>query len=969
MRSGTCFGLLFLLTASGALAIYEEQAGENDWHSEFVGQPFQTEVLRRDHVVVATSLNVVAALRLNSGSVSWRQILQESDQLQSFTVLTKPSEVVSLSSSGTVLRAWRSDDGALLWEQQLLSGTAAASAAVYTLPEANAGSGEGIAVVAAGTIQVYSGVKGALLWEARSSSTWLGASNPLITGSREAGNEAVGIAGITSSGALDVLQLSLASGEVLSKAAHSVPRSVSLDPAVLLRDSLVAAISSDGQQLCFASSDGNQPLTCKAWSDISPAIKDRHQGAFLLLKSDNAIAVKFSSGVLVISVAKGSIQHATFLPGATAVSNQLTSSGSSTVAVAGTTNTGSIQIHIVYVDTAQISQQVTLKGISLLTKDSAPIQISKVFHPAGRAAAKPFVGLTAEDGTMLFTKGEEVVWKRDEALAEVSAALFVDLPADAKAGDCVDASHKQTGIMDQIQSQILNLKGQLNVIKPEEKAQLARLKASLSDRLMPTRDTNGFRKLLVVLSRAGKLSGLHSGDGHVMWSLTYPRHQVPQHILPWRSFHDLQRAPELLTMHSAAAFSSYSIVNAHSGRELGSGDISFPVIQVLELPQLLHDKEAEQHVYLLIGGKGGKRVQLLPDNVQSKQLLQSLSTDVFFWQEDKPAGTLTGFHINRQTLAVTQLWSSVFATPGTALLEVAARNPADQVYSQAKILGNKSLKIKYLNPSTVFVATGPPQGRLTEDINPGSTLLTVQILDTVTGAPIHRQVHKGCRGPVHAQFVENWVAYHYFDVTNHRWEMSVLELYNKAQGNVTISDMVFGKIRNSMSSYEPVPAEVLRQSFFIDTAVKAMGVSSTMHGISSKFLLLGTLSDQVYMLDKRLLDPRRPIGKPSQDDQLEQLIPYQQDLPLVPLQYATHSRQVAQLSGIATSPANLESTSLMLAYGLDLFFARIQPNQAFDSLQDDFPYAFLVLITLILTGAVLVFKRIDDKSTTQRKWL
>ena len=39
--------------------------------------------------------------------------------------------------------------------------------------------------------------------------------------------------------------------------------------------------------------------------------------------------------------------------------------------------------------------------------------------------------------------------------------------------------------------------------------------------------------------------------------------------------------------------------------------------------------------------------------------------------------------------------------------------------------------------------------------------------------------------------------------------------------------------------------QVLKQSFFIDTAVKAMGVSSTMHGISSKFLLLGTLSDQV----------------------------------------------------------------------------------------------------------------------------
>ena len=59
---------------------------------------------------------------------------------------------------------------------------------------------------------------------------------------------------------------------------------------------------------------------------------------------------------------------------------------------------------------------------------------------------------------------------------------------------------------------------------------------------------------------------------------------------------------------------------------------------------------------------------------------------------------------------------------------------------------------------------------------------------------------------------------------------------------------------------------------------------------------------QVYMLDKRMLDPRRPIGKPSQDDQLEQLIPYQQDLPVVPLLYATHSRQVAKLSVKTHSP-------------------------------------------------------------------
>ncbi len=65
----------------------------------------------------------------------------------------------------------------------------------------------------------------------------------------------------------------------------------------------------------------------------------------------------------------------------------------------------------------------------------------------------------------------------------------------------------------------------------------------------------------------------------------------------------------------------------------------FLCTQVIELPKLLHDDVAEQHVYLLIGSQGGKqRAQLLPDTAQSKEFLQSLPTDVFFWQEDRQAG-------------------------------------------------------------------------------------------------------------------------------------------------------------------------------------------------------------------------------------------------------------------------------------------------------------------------------------------
>ena len=93
---------------------------------------------------------------------------------------------------------------------------------------------------------------------------------------------------------------------------------------------------------------------------------------------------------------------------------------------------------------------------------------------------------------------------------------------------------------------------------------------------------------------------------------------------------------------------------------------------------------------------------------------------------------------------------------------------------------------------------------------------------------------QGCRGPVHAQFVENWVAYHYFDVSNHRWEMSVLELYNKAQGNVTITDMVLGKTSNTMSSYKPAPLEVVTCSCALSRSLACLPVY---HNPTCKFCI------------------------------------------------------------------------------------------------------------------------------------
>lgn len=153
--------------------------------------------------------------------------------------------------------------------------------------------------------------------------------------------------------------------------------------------------------------------------------------------------------------------------GATLVSNELTSPHDRFVAAAGVTPSGKVQVHTLALSPAQLSQPGTLQGVQLLRKDGSPIQISNLFLTAGSAGSTqsggltgfvPLIGLSAEDGSVFLTKAGEVVWQREEALAEVSSALFVDLPADAQSAEKVDATHEPTSIRDHIQSQFLSLK-------------------------------------------------------------------------------------------------------------------------------------------------------------------------------------------------------------------------------------------------------------------------------------------------------------------------------------------------------------------------------------------------------------------------------------------------------------------------------------------------------------------------------
>lgn len=141
-------------------------------------------------------------------------------------------------------------------------------------------------------------------------------------------------------------------------------------------------------------------------------------------------------------------------------------------------------------------------------------------------------------------------------------------------------------------------------------------------------------------------------------------------------------------------------------------------------------------------------------------------------------------------------------------------------------------------------------------------------------------------------------------------------------------------------------------------------------------------------MDKRFLDPRRPRKSAKEmtpAEQEERLIPFSPLLLLSPQNFATYSRSVARLqgthfwkcvehcerrpdlvplpaariwlldletaagasscglhTGVVTAPAAMESTSHVLAHGLDTYYTRAAPAASFDGLAGDFPFALLV---------------------------
>ena len=111
--------LLSLIFWNHCLGLYEDQVGLFDWRQSYLGKVkfsfFDVSSHSSKRLFVGTESNVIAALNSRTGSIIWRQVLEESEQALD-SLLYRDNVLVSSSSAGKFIRLWDTSNGALLWE-------------------------------------------------------------------------------------------------------------------------------------------------------------------------------------------------------------------------------------------------------------------------------------------------------------------------------------------------------------------------------------------------------------------------------------------------------------------------------------------------------------------------------------------------------------------------------------------------------------------------------------------------------------------------------------------------------------------------------------------------------------------------------------------------------------------------------------------------------------------------------------
>ncbi|PGH36631.1 hypothetical protein GX50_00493 [[Emmonsia] crescens] len=540
-----------------------------------------------------------------------------------------------------------------------------------------------------------------------------------------------------------------------------------------------------------------------------------------------------------------------------------------------------------------------------------------------------------ESGDWMLVRNGEVVWSRPEILTEAVAASWADVNGGEKLAQALEVEGHESLVGAYIHRLKRHAKDLENL--PTWLRELpVRILSSFVTSDSSDLNSFGLGKLVIVATRKGYVLAIdYANKGKVAWQTK----AVEAHDGDWK-------VKAISVAHSVATVyvedGSFVKVNVSSGEVIERGSPS----ESLESIALIPSGADPIAVHVQAGG--------VPDlssvPVDSNTFIVTLNNGrVLGWNSASPRAPVWEF----------------LPAKGQKLINAIAHPPHDPVASIGKVLGDRSVLYKYLNPNLALLTAV------------GDSTASFYLLDAISGQVLHSITQTGVdtNQPIASALSENWFTYSLWaDVTDSSdskgYQLVISELYESpiANDRGPLSDAAnYSSIHTDSGISRP---HVISQAYIIPEPISSMAVSQTRQGITAKQLLCALpASNSIIGIPRQLLDPRRPMGRtPTANEAEEGLIQYAPFLDFDGRWFLTHSREVVGVRDIESSPTLLESTSLVFAYGLDVFGTRIYPSQAFDILDKGFSKVQLVATVVALAVGVAMLAPLARRKQVDMKW-
>lgn len=532
---------------------------------------------------------------------------------------------------------------------------------------------------------------------------------------------------------------------------------------------------------------------------------------------------------------------------------------------------------------------------------------------------------------VLFSNGEfalvrngEIVWTRPEFLSHAVSAVYAELPEEEALAHELEVEGHQSilaAYIHRVKRHIRDLEHLPAWLQSLPNRVLGSFSSKSQDVTIDDiqQDTFGFHKLVVLATKEGRLTALDVGaKGKLMWNIDLA------HFAPATSF----QGPSLKSDRGYVevtdkGFEGTLYINATTGNLISSEHI---------------------HVHPPVSAEGQKLV-------------------VF----DLVDGELRGFFGIEPSSE--PIWT--FTPPkGERVVSYTARPGNDPVASIGTVLGDRRVLYKYLNPNLVLVTA------VTESTHRASLYL----IDSASGELLHAVSHDGVdtTRPIPSVISENWLSYSLtLDASSapesRGYLLVVADLFESSlpddRGPLGASPNA-STIQPSAGAGEAAKPHVVSQTWHVPEEISHMAVTHTKQGITTRDLLV-TLpqSNSIVAIPRPVIDPRRPVGRdPNANEQAEGLAKYTPFITFDPKWSLNHNYELLNIKEVITSSSNLESTSLVFAYGGDVFGTRVAPSGVFDRLGKGFNKLQMVATVGALAVGVLVVRPMVGRKMVDGLW-